>query len=433
MTIRDNRDSVIANIVQQVSAALVFLIVPVLLGVEQYAQVIVVTTLISFLTFSDLGVSYVYTRRMPEIYGRENREEESKWNTTVIRFRIYAALVFAVVIAGIYWIRYHDATNALFLMFYPPLATAVAFYSANNIVQGNFRIVRDVAIVQALARPIMMIPGVVIFGLRGWFAAQLAAILVVFCRADLRAGTRLHWLAREIFDRNLIHSVLPEAVSLGLISVLWVQLLSFGRTFAAFSYPDQVIAQYGLANAGCQMVGLVVIAAFIPQTVKVNRMLATNQAGAVDYVFKTLRRTFPVIIGLTVVALLAAPPLFHIFFQKYHVEHQLLAPLLLSLLYYPVIVSLGVLLSGTGRNSMYLTLLLLGLALSWIAASGLAAQFGYWAAAIAQFLALTGYTAALLAVVSICFRSHTAKMGQVWAYLIVVVMLSGGYLVTLYS
>jgi len=102
---RDNRDSVIANIVQQVSAALVFLIVPVLLGVEQYAQVIVVTTLISFLTFSDLGVSYVYTRRMPEIYGRENREEESKWNTTVIRFRIYAAIVFAVVITGMYWVR----------------------------------------------------------------------------------------------------------------------------------------------------------------------------------------------------------------------------------------------------------------------------------------------------------------------------------------
>ena len=433
MSIRDSHDSVIANIVQQVSATLVFLIVPVLLGVEQYAQVIVVTTLISFLTFSDLGISCVYARRMPEVYGREDREEESRWNTTVIRFRVYAALVFAVVIAGIYWVRYHDALNALLLMFYPPVVTAVAFYSVNNIVQSNFRVVRDVAIVQALARPAMMVPGVVCFGLRGWFASQLVAILVVFFRADLRASTRRHWLAKGIFDRKLICSVLPEAVSLGLITTAWMQLLSFGRTFAAFSYPDQVVAQYGLANAGYQMVGLVVIAAFIPQTVKVNRMLATNQAEAVDYVFKTLRRTFPVIIGLTVVALLAAPPLFHIFFRKYHVEHQLLAPLLLSLLYYPVIVSLGVLLSGTGRNSMYLVLLLLGSALSWIAASGLAAQFGYQAAAIAQFLVLTGCTTALLALVSICFRPHAAKVVQVWAYLIVVVMLSGGYLVTLYS
>jgi len=408
VSFHDSRDSILANIAQQAAGVIIFLLVPALLGVREYGQVIFVVTLISFVPFSDLGVSTVYNRKMPAIYARGNEEEARTWNVTAFRFKLIGAVLFGVAAGLVYWGKYQGMFNALAFSLLMPLGAVISFFIAQRIVQGRFRQARDLTAIQALSQ-LLLIPGAAFLSIAGWFAGQLIGIALLFFRKDLRT------MAAECLKRSasinwtLITANLPEALMLSLISMLWLQLLSSGRLYAAFFYPDAVLAKYGLVNAIYQMGLSLVIAAFIPQTIKVYRMLEADATAAVEYALKSALISMPVIWTFVVFCLLGVPPLLDIFYPKYQVEYGLFAPLILSLVNCAVMATLGSLLVGSGRYRLYLALLIGGWVSYWGVIKMLGQETHFQAAADAQLISLSLYSVALVWTVYACFRRNIEK------------------------
>ncbi|HLP97559.1 MAG TPA: hypothetical protein VK149_03840 [Sideroxyarcus sp.] len=413
MGLRDNRDMVYANIVQQGVATLLFLFVPKMLGVSSYAQVTYVSTLLTFISFADLGLSFVYGRRMPGIYARNDIEEINLWNSTILRFRLYTALVFSGLISAIYLAKYGDYFNTALLFIIPPISVAIQFFIASSTSQQQFAVTRNINIWQSLAR-LSTLPGVMYAGLRGWFITQLITSLAVFAKREVKLVCVQYWVGKVGISWKLIYDNLPEAIYLGLITTLWTQLLYSGKVFAVFMYPDVVIAQYGLAGAAYQVVSSLMVAAFIPQTIKAYKMLEEDQGEAVRYIFGVIVKALPIIIAAVLIGVLMAPYFFNYIFPSFHVTSQLVMPLIVSLVSYPVIVSLGSLLVGTKRNKVYLAVISIWLLIDWILVEQLTPYFGYNSAAVAQLVSLSLYSVSLLGITMTIFPDSLKQKWQAY-------------------
>ena len=403
MGFKNNRDMVFANIVQQAVAALIFLFVPKILGVLNYAQVTYATTLLTFISFADFGLSFVYGRTMPAVYARRDVKEIAIWDSSIIRVRFYAAFIFAIVISLNYLNKYDDPFNAALLFLVPPISVIVQFLIASNTSQELFSVTRDINILQAIAR-LAILPSAMVAGVRGWIVGQFISGIMVLSRKDLRTCCRQHLWSGPKINWRLIYDNLPEAIYLGLTTTLWMQLLYSGRLFASFMYPDAVIAKYGLANSAYQVVSSMMIAAFIPQTVKTYKLLAEDQAYAVNYVFKVILIALPIIVGLVIFGSLITPWFFAFFFPEYKMDIRLVIPLIVCLLGYPVIVTLGALLIGMRCNRLYLTVIVVWLLIDWLIASKLRPYYSYNSASIAQLVSLSMYAITLLGIVVYVFR-----------------------------
>ena len=118
MSFKHSRDNLIANIAQQTVGLVLAVAVPFFLSVDEYAQVTVITVLIAFLPLSDLGLSIIYCRKLPALYDNKNTNEVNRWNATVIHFKLYTSLIFALLISSYYFYRYQFVLNAI-LLFWP--------------------------------------------------------------------------------------------------------------------------------------------------------------------------------------------------------------------------------------------------------------------------------------------------------------------------
>jgi len=404
---------VLANVVQQVVNLLILISVPQMITTESFGQVTFVVTLLSFMSFSDLGLSFVYSRKMPALYGRNNHSEIATWNTTIFRFRAYGALVFGTAAGLIYLDKYGDVQNAVLLAMTAPLASAASFYIASNIAQGAFGATRNAAVLQAVAR-LCVIPGVAAWGVRGWFVGQLAASVLAFGQRNLRTTCTKGWKQAGAIDWSLVRANVSEAIALGLITTLWTLLLSSGRFAAAFKYPDVVVGKYGVAASAYQMMSALMIAAFIPQTVKLYRLLDVDQNAAIDYVLRVIIWTLPIAIAFACASVLAAPPLLNYVFPSYGVDFQIVAPLMLSFVNYPAIVTLGGIWVGTNRHSMYLPIIVACLCVDWVATELLEPRYGYNAAAMGQLLSLSVFAVVMLLAVAICYRRSAFRGVHIW-------------------
>jgi len=391
---RQRKDTIVTNIVQQSTSILIFLAVPKLLPVEGFGQITFVATLLSFMTFADLGLSFVYSRKMPSIYASGNSQEAQLWNETVFTFRMYTALLFGIVIGAIYFFKYQALLNSILLFLIPPLTVTTSFYIAQNTALSNFVTYRTINSFQAIVR-LVTIPGVMLLGLLGWFLAQVVASLSTVVKIHRNAG----WPQKLKIDRMLLKEHLVEAVLLGAITTLWAQLLASGRVFASFLYSDAVIAQYGLMNTGYQIVAALIISAFIPQTVQVYRMIEVSTQEALEYVFRTILRAIPIVFGLTVISREATPYVLAYYFPKYHVDPIILDAVIFSLPVYPIIVTLGPILVGQKKSIPYLLVIAFALLLNGLILVLVEPYYGYRAAAIAQLGALFAFSTLLLILV----------------------------------
>ena len=404
MSWKNNKDTIVTNIVQQSTSIFIFLVVPNKLSVEDYGQVVFVGTLLSFMTFADLGLSFVYGRKMPAIFASGNDQEAQVWNETVFSFRLYTALLFGMVISAIYFFRYHAILNSMLLFFISPLTVVTSFYISQKTALADFTTFRRVNSLQSIAR-LVTIPGVMFFGLLGWFFTQvLAVIITIFIMP------RKSWLP-DAFKINpaILREYLFEGVLLGSAATLWVQLLASGRVFASFMYPDAVVAQYGLMNTGYQIVGALIISAFLPQTVKVYKMVEVNLEEAIEYTFKTILVAIPIVFALTVISREATPYVLKYFFPKYHVDPIILNGLILSLSFYPLLITLGSLLVAQKKTAHYLLLISFAILLNWLFILLAEPHYGNGAAAVAQFATLAVYSTLLLALIYYHFWSSIKK------------------------
>lgn len=401
---QQNKDTIVTNIVQQSTSLLIFLAVPNLLPVEGFGQITFVVTLLSFMTFADFGLAFVYGRKMPAIYASGSSQDAQRWNETVFTFRMCTALLFGIMISAIYFFKYQALLNSMMLFFIPPLSVIASFYIAQHTALSSFSAYRKINSFQAIAR-LVTIPCVMLFGLLGWFLAQLVASLLTVVKI-FRNG----WLPKKLrIDSRLLKEHFVEGILLGAITTLWLQLLASGKLFASFLYSDVVIAQYGLMNTGYQIVASLIIATFIPQTVKVYMMIESSIQEALEYVFQTILYTTPIVFGLTIISREAAPYVLAYFFPKYHVDPIILDALIFSLPIYPIIVTLGTILIAQKKSVPYLLLITFSLIVNWVILVLLEPYYGYRAAAIAQLGALFLYSALLLALIFYSFKNDIEK------------------------
>lgn len=401
-----NRDTVITNAVQQSCSVLLFLTVPNLLHVEGYAQVVFVTTLLAFMTFADFGLSFVYGRKMPSIYASGDARETQRWNETVFTFRMVTALLFGMAIGLIYYLKYLSLLNSILLGLMPVLSVFASFFIAQHTALSSFATYKKINSFQAVSRLVTM-PGVMLFGLGGWFASQLVAALLTITRI-----VRLGGLPRKLrIDSGLLKEHFVEGVLLGIVTTLWTQLLASGKVFASFMYADVEIAQYGLMNTGYQIVAALIIAAFIPQTVKVYRMIEASTADAIAYTFRTIFYAIPVVFLMAVISREVSPFVFSVFFPKYTIDPTILDSLIFSLAFYPVIVTLGTILIAKKKSISYLLLIAFSLAANWAMLFYLEPYFGFRAAAVAQFCTLSLYSTLLILLVLSSFKEEIKNKG----------------------
>ena len=415
---RNNKDTIVTNVVQQSCSIFIFLVVPNILQVEHYAQVVFVGTLLSFITFSDFGLSFVYSRKMPVIYASENVQEARRWNDTVFFFRVSTALLFGLIISFVYYLKYKEFLNAALLFLTPALSTAISFFVAQHTAKSTFSVYREINSFQAIARLITIV-GVVLFGLLGWFISQVVASLLTMVKV-LKSGG----VPREFrIDFGLLKEHLREGVLLGLITTLWTQLLSSGKVFASFMYADTEITQYGLLNTGYQIVAAFVIAAFIPQTVKVYGMIETNFQHAIKYVFRTILYAIPIVVGLAIISREITPYVLMHLFPKYQIDPLILVALIFSLPFYPVIVTLGSILVAKQKSPVYLLLITFSVLINWTLVIVLNPYYGFRSAAIAQIVTLFLYSIFLLGLVFYLFKNDIKN--KMWLFCKIYGSLSG--------
>lgn len=413
MSFKNSKDNLTANIAQQFSAMLIAIVVPMLMSVDEYAQVVVVGVLISFMQLADLGMSIVYTRKLPALYANNSRHDILIWNATLSRFRFYASLAYGGVIAVYFFQRYPHGFNTGMLFIFVVLSIVTLFVTLNATVQSDFRYIRNISIAQSLGR-LAILPGTWIAGIKGWFIGQLLSIVVVFYSKRLRRVLHESLFDHHRMDWTLIKRNLSQGIILSMITTLWLQLLSSGRMYAAFFYPDAIVAQYGLVGSIYQIVVSMGIAVFVPQTITIYRLVEQDKAAAINYAFKLIVYSAPVFILSGLALTYIAPVVVEILFPKYNIDSGLYAPLMLSLFNCAVMVTLGSLLIGMDRAKHYLALIAIAAVADFCFIIILAPAAKYIAAAEAQLLALSTYALTLVVMVNLICRNINYNRLMMW-------------------
>lgn len=395
VSFKNSRDNLTANVSQQSVGLVLAIAVPLLLSVEEYAQVTVISVLIAFLPLADLGLSIIYSRKLPALYSDKNTNEVISWNATVSRFKLYTSLIFALVVSGYYFYRYQHAINAILLFCFVVSTSVVAYVVANATVQSDFRYIRNLTIVQALAK-FTVLPSVWFAGVKGWFFGQLFSLVALALNKRFRLSLQ-HLYVKP--DWGLVKLNLIQGFLFSLVATLWLQLASSARFYASFAYPDNVVAQYGLLGSIYQIVIALSIAAFVPQTIKIYRLLKQDEVAAINYAFKLTVYSAPVFIIFSLFLTCVSPIVIETLFPKYNVDSALYAPLMLSLFNVGVMVTQGSLLIGFDKARPYLTTVLSGCVMYFVYIAILSPTLGYQSAATAQLLALSTYSITILLLV----------------------------------
>lgn len=397
MSLSGSRDNVIANLLQQGSGVLLFLFIPRILGIDDYSRLIIINTLISLAVVADLGISHIYTRMVPGMIAAGETDTARTWDVTVFLFRLMGISIFGI-FAGIYFgLRTGAWGDAMALVLLFPLTAVSAFLLCRCVVSSRFDEVKNISAAQSLGR-LISIPGAALAGVPGWLGGQILSCFSLCLFASQRRQLHDLFGQARLFSWALVKRHLPEAFSLCLIATVWAQFMTSARLYAVLNYPDNVIANYGLAGAFYQIGTSLVIAAFVPQTVRLYRMFSTDLPGAINYAFRIAAVGAAIVFFLVGIGVFIAPPLLSYLFPKYQIDAPLLTPLILSVVDCVIVSVFGSVLIGTGKSKLYLGALLLCFSLNMLFAAFLEPFFSHNAASVAQLLALSSYSLALLGI-----------------------------------
>jgi O-antigen/teichoic acid export membrane protein len=389
------KDTVSANILQQLSSTLLFLLIPRILSVENYAIVVFVGVLLSFASLGDFGFSFVYSRKMPAIYHVNNLDEINQWNATAFWLGIISSLIVGVLLAVIYYLKFNGLLYAVLIFLLLPMMALTSFYTIQFTSREDFTSYRNLIIVQSGLR-LLAIPLTLMLGLLGWFINQFI-ILSVGLKKLFDNG----FPALAECNKNLIRTHVHEGILLILTFFIWNQLLGSGRLFAAFHYEKSVIAVYGLMNTGYQILSSLLLAIFIPFSVSTLKMIHIDDKAAIQRIFKAIYIAMPCILVLVVLTEIVTPYFFTLFFKKYHYDAVIFKSLLYCLFILPIVFTLGNVYISKQKTPLYIALLV-------ISFSGAVAAFYYMlplynshAAAFAQLFGIT--TCAMLMLGVACY------------------------------
>lgn len=381
-----SRQTLLANLIQQVCAAVLLLTLPNLLDKAAYAQVVFVGVVLSFMALADLGLSQVYGRLVPALVAAGDAAAVQRWNASALAFGLITSMVFSLLAALMYWLKYGHAGYAVVLLCLPVSLYWASFHVTRMTVTGDFSEYRRAISIRAISS-LLAIPLAFTFSLLGWFLSQVVAALLVLGYIGQRllepSGSVDWWLVRK-------H--VPEGVLLCAITAAWLQLLNFGRLYASMLYPADAVAHYGVAGAAYQSLSTLLISAFLPVTVGVLGRFGRSDKEAFDYMSKVLAGSvWWILIGAFFV-IEAAPNIFKFIFPAYRFDTWMLFALLAGVVFYPFLILFGNCLVGKKRGGVYLYLTIAGLLVCTIAATLIDAFFQGMGAAWGQLLGLMVYT-----------------------------------------
>jgi hypothetical protein len=418
-----SKDTVIANLTQQVSGVLLLLTIPNLLSVEHYAQVVIIAVVLSFTRFSDLGLSSVYGRDAPRHYSAKNTEKIQHWNRTLFWLGILGGCIAGGVAAVVMYVRFGNLLYATLVALMPVMIAVTSTHVTMAGARSDFRSFRNNQVSLSLSR-LISIPLAHLLGLFGWLTAQVVSYGFVAARLGVS------WVPRppEI-DWTLVRRHLPAALQLALVSLLWAQLLDSGRLMAAFFYPPEGIAQYGILTTGYQSAFGLIISAFLPVSVKTLGLFGESDRSAADYMFSIVYRTIPVVFILAIIGAEMAPWVIDLVFPKYRIDPMMPKIILYGLTVLPFIATIGNLYIGKHRNYSYLAILCVSMAVTVGIEHLLRPEIGIKAAAVAQTCGT--FLLALLMLVVGCFLFADVMKANRRKILSSVAMLAGMWTVYL--
>lgn len=387
MGLANSRQTLMANIAQQASAAATILILPNVLATSAFAETVYVGMLLSFMALADLGLTYVHNRVVPALSSRQEHEEIAHWDRTVHSFGLLAALVFAVGISLAYFLKFQSWLHALLLFPIAPLSFLASFHVSRISCLGNFRSYRRMTILRAFLA-IGVLPLVYLWGITGWFGGMLlaAVILLVYVRKE-------SWADFIDIDWQLVRTHVGEGLLRCGISVMWIQLLNMARLYASTHYSNAEIAEYGIVSSAYQSLAALIIAAFLPVTVQTLRHFGQGTEDAMQYAHRVTRRVAPWALLGTILVVELSPSIFRLIFPAYTIDPLILACLLSSVIFYPFFIFWGNCMVGAQRFFAFIGTISLGFLAAWLVAD----HFGSdkQGAAIGQFVGLAVFSFSL--------------------------------------
>lgn len=384
MSFASSRQTLVANVAQQVSAVAALLILPNILTASAFSETVFIAVVMSFIALADLGLSYVYSRIVPAMSGRGEDSGIGRWDRTICSFGLLTSLFFAAGVSASYFAKFGSMLHALLLFPVAPLVFLTSFYVTRVSCLGDFVSYRRMVIARALLA-LGILPLVFFWGITGWFVGTLLAAFLLFLysrEATIPLVSRIDWcLVRKNIGEGLLRCG---------ITVLWLQLLNVGRLYASVHYSHEELAGYGIAASVYQSLAAVVMAAFIPVGVETLRRFGQGSDGAMRYVHDVGEKVAPWVLLGTIIVAEISQPLFWIVFPAYRLDPVMQASLLSGIIFYPFFIIWGNCLIGARRFFPYIFLILFGLATAWL----VAAYFGSdtRGAAIGQFIGLMGYS-----------------------------------------
>lgn len=415
-----SRQTLAANIIQQLCAAALILLLPNILSKADYAQVVYVGVLLSFAAFADIGISLVYGRIVPALHTTKNLAELGKWNSTTLTFGLLTSAIYSLAIAAIFYARYENALHALLLLPVPFIIFWFSFHVGCMSAAGDFSEYRKSITWRSLGS-LVALPLAQTFALTGWFIGMLIAAGIGLARLGKRLFQptgALHW--------NLVREHLFEGVILSSISVLWLQLLNFARLYASMRYSADDIATYGIISAAYQSVSMLVISIFLPISVGILGRYGESEESALAFARDIIKRSVPLAIAATLFGIVTGPYVLRFCFPSYHFDNTTLTVMLLGIMFHPFFIVWGNLMVAGKQFLRYLLLIILGLSASVGVAMLVENAHG---AAWGQCAGILSYTLILfLTVWTMTGHKTTALWRPQIVYLISAYLISAGIL-----
>ncbi len=360
---------------------IIFLTIPNILNQGDYAQTIFISVLMSFMVLSDFGISFVYARIMPSIYHKNNINKINEFNQTFFWFRLLMSIVGSIIISIIYYFKYGNILNSLLLLFLNPLTLLISFFIQKSSVQEDFSTYRNINIKNSIMRTII-IPMSYFFNTKGWISGQAISSLIVI--VTIKEKVILGW---NKVNFSLIKKHFFEGLLLLINFFFWNQLLNSGRLFSIFSYEDNIIAQYGITNAGYSLLLTLSISIFLPVTIATLKIMKTETKSAIEQLFDIIIKTSLSLFIVVVLAIEVAPYLYKVFFPKYNIDFDILTYQLLSLITLPLIATLGNIFIGLKEPIKLIFVNVSSFTVAFLIFKFL--DIGIASAAIAQFIGMT--------------------------------------------
>ncbi|HSI43285.1 MAG TPA: hypothetical protein VK949_03000 [Methylotenera sp.] len=398
MLVKKIKDSLLANVSQQISSIFLFLLIPRILTVDDYAIVVFVAVLLSFSNLGDLGFTFVYSTKMPVIYQRNDKNEIQEWNSTAFWFGIIGSLIVGCLLSITFYIKFSHPLYASFIFLLLPVMFITSFHIMQFTSLENFSSYRNLIFSQSVIK-LLTILFSYMMGLLGWFVNQFFMYSLTIKKLINEGLPPI-----KKFNHHLIKSHFLNGVLLISVFFLWNQLLGSGRLLAAFNYEKSIIADYGLMSTGYQILSSLLIATFIPFSVSTLKMIEVDDKIAIERIFKAIYIAIPCVLVLVMLAETLAPFLFKLLFKKYQYDSVVFKSFLYSLFLSPIVVTLGNVYIGKKKLPLYIGILGISFLSAILSFYYLLPTYQTRAAALAQLLGTTICAVLMLGVACYIFR-----------------------------